>query len=216
MDTFKSWLVANLEILLIIATVLILLIGAPFAIRNHETDPEMIGVGVYFIIVIAVSFLCFIIVSLIKSGLGTFLIMTLFIGGMVLIAVWGNRLEKENQTENVQEFSLDEPESFKISDALTNAFGEEGYKKFKTIFFSSLIATIVLAIATGTIASIYAYKNFDEVVSRRFLYRNSDVSVFEVQWKYAFNRFYAGFMAVACVMVEIGIMVFFLVLLSDA
>jgi hypothetical protein len=37
--------------------------------------------------------------------------------------------------------------------------------------------------------AIYAYRNIDEVVSRRMLYRNSNVSLFEFSWKYALDRF---------------------------
>ena len=47
----------------------------------------------------------------------------------------------------------------------------------------------ILSSIFGRIPAIYAYKNFDEVVSRRMLYLNSNVSLFEKRWSYAFDRF---------------------------
>lgn len=57
---------------------------------------------------------------------------------------------------------------------------------------SALTAAIVAAVAGGLLAIAgmrFAYSNFEEVVSRRMRYRNSSVDLFDVQWKYAFNRF---------------------------
>lgn len=44
----------------------------------------------------------------------------------------------------------------------------------------------------GLISAIYAFLNFDDVVSLRMLYRNSCVSLFEANWLYTIDRF-AGF-----------------------
>jgi len=41
--------------------------------------------------------------------------------------------------------------------------------------------------------AIYTYNNFDEVVSRRMLWRNSNVSLFNEQLKYSIGRFIASF-----------------------
>jgi len=50
---------------------------------------------------------------------------------------------------------------------------------------------ILFAIATviATWLAIYTYNNIDEVRSRRMLYRNSNVSLFEHAWKYTLDRF---------------------------
>jgi hypothetical protein len=41
----------------------------------------------------------------------------------------------------------------------------------------------------GRAIAIYTYHNFQEVVSRRMLYRNSNVDLFEIRWKYVIDRF---------------------------
>lgn len=60
-----------------------------------------------------------------------------------------------------------------------------------------------IAFVLGLILSVASYRNFDEVVSRRFLYRNSCVSVFEERFKYAITRFYVGFIAVFSLALEV-------------
>jgi hypothetical protein len=47
---------------------------------------------------------------------------------------------------------------------------------------------VIVSIISGVIAA-YAYDNIDEVVSRRMLYRNSNVSLFEFTWRYTLDRF---------------------------
>ena len=46
----------------------------------------------------------------------------------------------------------------------------------------------IISFFSGWLA-IYAYNNFEEVVSRRMMWRNSNVSLFEIAIKYAFERF---------------------------
>ena len=58
-----------------------------------------------------------------------------------------------------------------------------------------LVWLCIPSLIAGVFTAIYAYQNFDDVVSRRFLYRNSAASVFEYEWKYTINRFLAGFIA---------------------
>lgn len=41
----------------------------------------------------------------------------------------------------------------------------------------------------GMISAIYVFLNFDDVVSLRMLYRNSSVSLFEIEWQYIIERF---------------------------
>lgn len=41
----------------------------------------------------------------------------------------------------------------------------------------------------GSMFAFYAFSNFDDVVSCRMLYYNSDVSLFEEEWKYTIERF---------------------------
>lgn len=41
----------------------------------------------------------------------------------------------------------------------------------------------------GIISAIYVFLNFDDVVSLRMLYRNSNVALFEIEWQYIIERF---------------------------
>lgn len=41
----------------------------------------------------------------------------------------------------------------------------------------------------GIISAVYAFSNFDDVVSLRMLYRNSSVSLFDECWMYVIDRF---------------------------
>lgn len=72
------------------------------------------------------------------------------------------------------------------------------------------IVCVAVSFVIGLITAISAYRNFDDVVSRRFLYRNSDVSVFENQLLYAINRFYVVFMASLSFVLEV--IVFFIIM----
>lgn len=56
-----------------------------------------------------------------------------------------------------------------------------------TIYFVLLALVLFFAIRVGR----YTYLNFYEVVSRRMMYRNSCVSLFEESLKYSLNRFTA-------------------------
>jgi hypothetical protein len=54
----------------------------------------------------------------------------------------------------------------------------------------------IIAMIEGISASIYAYRNFEDVTSRRMLYHNSSVSLFTMQLKYAFHRFCGVFLGI--------------------
>lgn len=54
----------------------------------------------------------------------------------------------------------------------------------KLLWIVFIIATVISAVI-----AVYTYKNIDEVLSRRMLYRNSNVGIFEYSWKYALDRF---------------------------
>ena len=53
----------------------------------------------------------------------------------------------------------------------------------------SLIQNFLSWSVIGLISAIYAFLNFDDVVSLRMLYRNSCVSLFEANWLYTIDRF---------------------------
>lgn len=51
----------------------------------------------------------------------------------------------------------------------------------------------------------YCNRNFDDVVSRRWMYRNSSKDVFESTWKYTVNRFLTSFEVIVALLLDIGI-----------
>jgi hypothetical protein len=53
------------------------------------------------------------------------------------------------------------------------------------IFWINFAIASIIAI----FPAIYTYHHMEEVVSRRMLYRNSNVSLFEFSWKYTLDRF---------------------------
>lgn len=58
----------------------------------------------------------------------------------------------------------------------------------------------ILSFVLSIIAAVFGFRNFDDVVDRRWLFRNSNVSIYEEEWKYALNRFavtLAGFSGAA-------------------
>ncbi len=164
-DTFKSWIVANLEIVFIPVLILIPLIVVP--IRHLES-------GSVVVIIIVSLVLLLISVLSIKRGIVGF-VSAIIIIFFIIMAPADNG---EETTATATASSVD-------FDVIWSAISQHA------IF---LLIAAILSIIGGIFIAIYAYRNYDEVVSRRFLYRNSNVSVFEHAWKYAFNRQFAGFM----------------------
>ena len=167
MGTFKSWLIANLEIIYYLALGLIILGVALF---GHFGADEWFAVILLSVVLFIIS------VASIKHGFGI-LIFLIFVVGLPL-----------------------------LSSVLESGHFASVYSFFKCHFTFLLIAFVV-AVVVGILIAIYAYRNFDDVVSMRFLYRNSEVSVFEQAWKYAFNRQFAGFMLVFGLALEILLLV---------
>ena len=66
---------------------------------------------------------------------------------------------------------------------------------FLPMFIGAFVASFILA--------RYAYRYFDEVVSVRMLYSNSNASVFQAQWKYTIDRFFKISFSLICGIVGI-------------
>lgn len=62
---------------------------------------------------------------------------------------------------------------------------------------SALIASGAVSLIVALAIGIYTAVNMDDVVSRRMLYVNSDVSMFEMTLKYSLNRFMAAFVYIS-------------------
>lgn len=60
-------------------------------------------------------------------------------------------------------------------------------------FFTPSISVLVISIILAVVVAVFTARSFYEVVSRRMLYVNSNVSMFEIAGTYTFNRFVATF-----------------------
>lgn len=83
----------------------------------------------------------------------------------------------------------------------------------QTVFTNSTFLLILIGLILMTIiffsvkVAIYTYKNFDEVVSRRMLWRNSNVSLFNEQLKYSIGRFIASFVFFLLIALDFAVVI---------
>jgi hypothetical protein len=66
---------------------------------------------------------------------------------------------------------------------------EEETPYYVTFILYSYWGIFIAGSYFGGVIARYTYRNFQEVVSRRMLYRNSNVSLFEIKWRYVLDRF---------------------------
>lgn len=197
MCVFKSWLVANVEIVLIIFTVLFLTGVGLYSWSRYSATGDDVFIIMAFYITIPTVILSILIVSLIKTGIGGLFGLLLICSPLVVSFF----LEPSSESAEVQESTSESITATPSQETdSTMAMLDEMLER---VSWSWLIWAAIFSFAFGLAGAIYANRNFDDVVSRRFLYRNSDVSVFEEQWKYTFNRFFACFMATTLIAFEI-------------
>lgn len=187
MNAFKSWLVANFEVILIIFSLILFIVGVVMSILAANED-----VGAALLVAcLVIPIICGIVVYCVRGGFRT-LIGIIFIVGLVFIS-----LESESESDSEPSQSV-EIQANSDKDVVAPENQSTQLKLWPILVTVGLFAT-----SGGLVAAIYANRHFDDVVSRRFFYRNSTVSTFEVQWKYTFNRFYAGFMTFFAIAFEI-------------
>lgn len=189
MNTFKSWLVANLEVILIIFSLILLIVGIVKAVHAPDEDSQGVWAGACLVIAV----ICGIVVFCVRGGFRTLIGIVLFAGVAVGTASVEN---KELQSDPAQSIEIQ-------ADSDNDAPASENKSSSPLKLWPILVTVGAFSAAGGIAAAIYANRNFYDVVSRRFLYRNSLVSTFEVQWQYTFNRFYAGFMTFFAIALEI-------------
>ena len=80
---------------------------------------------------------------------------------------------------------------------------EKAIRTMNTIVISLSVISSVPAFFIAR----YANANFYDVVSHRWMYRNSAKSVFESTWKYTFNRFCMAFLVVFCLLLDLAIVI---------
>ena len=197
MGVFKSWLVANVEIVLIIFTVLFLTGVGLYSWSRYSATGDDVFISMAIYITIPTVILSILIVSLIKTGIGGLFGLLLICSPLVVSFF----LEPSSESAEVQESTSERITATPSQETdSTMAMLDEMLER---VSWSWLIWAAIFSFAFGLAGAFYANRNFDDVVSRRFLYRNSDVSVFEEQWKYTFNRFFACFMATTLIAFEI-------------
>lgn len=75
-------------------------------------------------------------------------------------------------------------------------FGFAGIDKKEPFFTSVFWITLpvcMVSLLMAIMSAVFTCRNMNEVVSRRMLYHNSNVSLFEITWMYTFNRFVTTF-----------------------
>lgn len=203
MSTFKSWLVANIEVILIIFTVVFLIITGLIMIPKEVNEVNESSNGGYVVILMTSIILCTMFVFAIRNGFLGFVAVVFLIGFASTQAIKDNKEKTQKAETEIVSQVQDGTDS---SNNDFDLFLQETSKRFKWIwlFFICIPATIF-----GIFTAIYANMYFDDVVSRRFFYRNSNVTVFEIKWKYTFNRFYAGFVTIFTIGLEVLLYILF-------
>ena len=87
--------------------------------------------------------------------------------------------------------------------------GSEVPEKEIRVMNTIVISLSVICAIPAVLIARYANMNFDDVVSRRWMYRNSAKDVFESTWKYTFNRFCMAFLVFFCLLLDLAIVVAF-------
>jgi hypothetical protein len=82
-----------------------------------------------------------------------------------------------------------------------------------TWFPLAYLSAFVVISAVSFFIARYAKYNFHEVVSRRMLYRNSNVSLFEIEWRYVIDRFCIATFCILDAIVTIAVLIGFLSLI---
>lgn len=86
--------------------------------------------------------------------------------------------------------------------------GSEIPEKAIRIMNTIMISLSIICSVPAFFIARYANINFYDVVSRRWMYRNSAKDVFESTWKYTFNRFCMAFLVVFCLLIDMAVVVF--------
>lgn len=189
MGIFKSWLISNIGGVFVFVYFIISLVfmnrGFEIFRQSENFDPTLAVAEAKLLSAFCLFFIsavvAVIIYSIADGGFFGSLLVGLF--GILVITlglflVWGGLTGWEGMQKTIA-----------------------GYGAYISLFFISAFVVSVLV-------AIYAYANFDDVVDRRWLYRHSDVSIYEEEWKYALNRFAVVMSGFSGLAVLLGILIF--------
>ncbi len=161
---FKSWLISNFEVVYFVCAVLV--IGGVAIFRL--TDASGAVSPQFLFTSIAAGVIAFLFCFATDPKIGPIPTTILLIGAYIWCI-----------------YTLQDPNGG-APDSETLEF----IKKANTI----VLAISAIAIIPSFFVTRYANRNFDDVVSCRWLYRNSDKDVFVSTWKYTINRFFMAFL----------------------
>lgn len=162
MSSFKSWLVANIEVILIIFTVVFLIITSLIMIPkavNEENDAITSG---YVVILMSSIFLCAMFVYAIRNGFMAFLALALFLG-FVTTKAWNATKEEVQKAETEVVSQVQDGKNNSNTDFDRFLLEKGGEFKWVWLFWICIPAAVF-----GVFTAVYANKYFDDVVSRRF------------------------------------------------
>ena len=189
MGIFKSWLVSNIGGVFVFVYFIISLVfmnrGFEIFRQSDSFDPTMAVAEAKLLSAFCLFFISAVVAVIIYSVADGGFFGSLLVGlfGIIVIAlglflVWGGLTGWEGLQKTIA-----------------------GYGAYISIYFISAFVVSVLV-------AIYAYANFDDIVDRRWLYRHSDVSIYEEEWKYALNRFAVVMSGFSGLAVLLGILIF--------
>ena len=162
-STFKCWLIANFEIVFFwLTTILGVLFFLVFSDKNFENFENKNSYD-FMKVVLMYGIFVFVFNTPTKNGAfqyGKYIVLL----GLAIIFIF-------------------------YSEAPESQFNIEDKETFNRFFLWPFGALFVTASGISGWLSYYTYKNIYEVLSRRMLYRNSNVSLFEYTWKYTLDRF---------------------------
>jgi hypothetical protein len=80
---------------------------------------------------------------------------------------------------------------FTVALPKTEGFQEENiqYQEFYNKAIIAFWIVFIIASIISAVIAVYAYRNIGEILSRRMLYRNSNIGIFEYTWLYTLDRF---------------------------
>jgi hypothetical protein len=178
--TFKSWLVANLELVTaVVLSVIIIPLYVIFAGKDTPVDRASGELGDFFTIFFFLLVIPYVLVSIPPR---------LIIGIVIYLLILGL---------GICLFFLENEKT-----------GEHIFRLFSIAYLSVFVGASVLSFFIAR----YAKYNFDELVSRRMLYRNSRVGLFEIEWEYTIDRFCIATFCILDAILSIGFLIAFLTL----
>ena len=157
-DTIISWLIANLDSVLIVYCFLAL-----FGLGYGWFLSEVQGLSQAQIAHMIIGALVFI-------SLTAYIKVEYIIGSIAILIALRIFMSKELVNE-------------------VDVFIGTVYRSIDPSLRRMLWIVLILSLIPGVACGIYTFKNFDEVTSRRMLWRNSNVSLFDTRLRYTINRF---------------------------